>query len=278
VQLSAIQTFLAVAETGALSRAADRLNVSQSTVTARLNALEDQIGQPLIHRRRSGAELTPAGFKFQRYAELIGQLWKQAQLETSLPAAISSVCNIGCHFDLWSGYADALVRMLKQRAPGVAFSVWPGEQTDIDRWLGNGLIEAAFCHAPPQMDGLTHHALRPEKLLMCSTLDVMAANDQQAQVYVDFGEAFRRDHAKAFANAATPMATFGSAALALDYLIEYGGTAYLPMRLAEPYLDSGVLKRIPTAPIFSRSVWFACMERVEALTPVIGEYVTELRQ
>jgi len=114
--------------------------------------------------------------------------------------------------------------------------------------------------------------------LMCSTLDVMAANDQQAQVYVDFGEAFRRDHAKAFANAATPMATFGSAALALDYLIEYGGTAYLPMRLAEPYLDSGVLKRIPTAPIFSRSVWFACMERVEALTPVIGEYVTELRQ
>ena len=75
--------------------------IGQSTVTARLQKLEDEIGQSLFHRSKSGAMLTAAGLKFRRYAEAMTDLWQQARQETSMPAGISSVCNFGCEIDLW---------------------------------------------------------------------------------------------------------------------------------------------------------------------------------
>ena len=77
-----LRTFVEVVDCGSLIAAARRLNVTQSTVTARINSLEREIGQKLIHRNKSGTELTSAGFKFQRYAEVMLQLWRQARFET----------------------------------------------------------------------------------------------------------------------------------------------------------------------------------------------------
>ena len=85
MNLNEVRTFLEVIETGSLVAASQRLHVTQSTVTARISALEEEVGQKLIHRYKSGAELTSAGFKFRRYAEVMVQLWRQARYEVSLP-------------------------------------------------------------------------------------------------------------------------------------------------------------------------------------------------
>ena len=72
-----LRTFLAIAETGSLVRASERLSVTQSTVTARLRNLEDELGQKLFYRHKSGAKLTSAGVRFKRYAEAMASLWRQ---------------------------------------------------------------------------------------------------------------------------------------------------------------------------------------------------------
>ena len=53
MNIAAIQTFLAVVETGNLNKAAERLNVTQSTITARLDALEASLGAALLVRNRT---------------------------------------------------------------------------------------------------------------------------------------------------------------------------------------------------------------------------------
>ncbi len=57
MNLDELRTFLEVVETGSLVTAARRLHVTPSTVTARINGLEEEIGQKLLHRNKSGAEL-----------------------------------------------------------------------------------------------------------------------------------------------------------------------------------------------------------------------------
>ncbi|WP_297768791.1 LysR family transcriptional regulator [uncultured Roseovarius sp.] len=52
------------------------MNVTQSTVTARLKTLEDEIGQTLLNRHKSGATLTPAGAKLLQYARIMTGLWR----------------------------------------------------------------------------------------------------------------------------------------------------------------------------------------------------------
>src|SRR3712207_132929 len=66
-----IQYFVAVAENGALSRAAHELAISQSTVTEAIRELENDLGFPLFDRRSSGVELTLKGHQFLRHARRI---------------------------------------------------------------------------------------------------------------------------------------------------------------------------------------------------------------
>ena len=92
MNIVSLQTFLAIIETGSLVRASQKMNVTQSTVTARLKALEDEVGQVLLNRQKSGTTLTPAGSKFQRYARIMTGIWRQAKFETGMPAGFDAVC------------------------------------------------------------------------------------------------------------------------------------------------------------------------------------------
>ena len=55
------RTFLTVIDAGNFIGAADRLHVTQSTVSARIHSLEEQLGCKLFVRNKAGTALTPAG-------------------------------------------------------------------------------------------------------------------------------------------------------------------------------------------------------------------------
>jgi DNA-binding transcriptional LysR family regulator len=61
LELYQLRSFAAVAELGHLTRAADRLHVSQPALSAQIKALEDELGVPLFERGPTGMTLTPAG-------------------------------------------------------------------------------------------------------------------------------------------------------------------------------------------------------------------------
>src|SRR2546430_5562305 len=67
--LAQMEGFLEVARRGNVSRAAEAMFVTQPTLTARLHALERELGEPLFARTRRGMKLTDAGRAFLPYAE-----------------------------------------------------------------------------------------------------------------------------------------------------------------------------------------------------------------
>lgn len=255
MNIAVLRTFLAIVETRNLSRAAEMLNVTQSTITARLNGLEEDLGQSLFHRRKSGAELTAAGFRFERYAQLMVDLWRQARQEASLPSHVDMVCNFGCHFDLWAEFGQKLFDNVRRIQPNAALAIWPGEQADLDRWLGTGLVDAALCYAPTLTESWTARALRRDLLLLVSTEKRQMMRSDPAYIYVDSGEEFRRSHAEAYPDADTPLAMFGSSTWALDHLLTVGGSAYLPRRLIVDHLACERLHPVPNAPEFVRRTY-----------------------
>src|SRR5512144_2735004 len=82
MQLAQIQGFLEVARRGNVSRAADSLRITQPALTARLQALEQEMGQQLFVRPRRGVSLTDAAQAFLPYAE---------QAVSALASAIAEV-------------------------------------------------------------------------------------------------------------------------------------------------------------------------------------------
>src|SRR5580765_4035849 len=81
MDINLAQTFLMVAETGSFIDAARKLNVTQSTVSARIRGLEELFGRPLFERSKNGASLTGAGEQFQKHALALVRVWQHAQLE-----------------------------------------------------------------------------------------------------------------------------------------------------------------------------------------------------
>jgi len=73
VLLAQVQSFLEVARRGNVSRAAEAIFVSQPTLTARLHALESELGEKLFVRTRQGMRLTDAGRAFLPFAERAAQ-------------------------------------------------------------------------------------------------------------------------------------------------------------------------------------------------------------
>ena len=61
VELRHLRYFVAVADAGAFTRAAERLFISQPTLSQQIRRLEQIVGTPLLHRRREGLRLTAAG-------------------------------------------------------------------------------------------------------------------------------------------------------------------------------------------------------------------------
>lgn len=254
MNISGIITFLAVVETGHLNKAAERLHVTQSTVTTRLDALEDMLGQVLLVRSRRGAQLTKAGFAFQRHAEAVVQAWEQARKAVGLAKGFSGLFSFACYFDLWDGAGSKWLDKVRQDRPDLALEAWPGALSEIKNWLQSGLVDAAMATEAIVGNGLGSQVIDQERLVQVSTTPRIMQAWDPAYIYVDLGPEFRRQHAITWPGDNTAHMTFGSSNWALKYLLSKGGSAYLPWGLIERLVNKKHLHLVPGSPEFSRPV------------------------
>ena len=188
------RTFLEILEAGNLNKAAERLHVTQSTVTMRINALEDLLGQKLLVRSKSGVALTNSGFKFKRYAEMLVQVWHQAKREVALPKEFAGTFNIGFAYDLWAGTVEDWLPWLRRELPQIALSLWDADAETLGRWLASGLADAAVSfEVQPKWDFETEK-LFADRLIEVSREERELVRWDPGYIYVDWGEEFRRDH------------------------------------------------------------------------------------
>ena len=73
-----MRAFLAVADTGSVTAAADRVGRTQSAVSMQIRRLEDSLGQPLFNRLPRGVALTPRGEQLLPYARRVTSLLDEA--------------------------------------------------------------------------------------------------------------------------------------------------------------------------------------------------------
>ena len=255
MNISALRTFLTIVETGSLVKASKQLHVTQSTITARLQNLEEELGQTLINRQKSGVTLTSAGERFRRYARPMTDLWRQAKQQTALPNGVNAICNIGCHPDLWPHLGQNLFEQLRKTQPTLALSVWLGSQSDLDAWIRAGLVDVSISYWATGYGNMAVHSLHQDRLVLVSTCVDSLIKSDPCYVYIEYGEEFEREHAAAYADADIAQLSFGQAELGLQHILQNGGSAYLPLRIVQEYLDKQHLYRLSEAPEFQRKIY-----------------------
>ena len=117
MDITLLKTFLEVAATGSFVSASERLYVTQSAVSLRIQRLEDSLGKPMFTRSKAGAELTNAGREFERYALSMIRVWEEARQQVAIPEGFTRSLTIGAQYSLWPRLGFRWIDRLQAAAP-----------------------------------------------------------------------------------------------------------------------------------------------------------------
>lgn len=169
---SDLRVFEAVARLGGMSRAAAELHTVQSNVTARIRALEEQLGEALFRRHSRGVDLTAAGARLLPYADRVAALLAEAaaavrddgrpggalvvgSLETTAALRLSPVL---------AGYARAF--------PEVDLTLRTGTTAEMVEAVLERRVEGAFVCGPVDHPDLVGEAVFDEELALLTAPSV----------------------------------------------------------------------------------------------------------
>jgi DNA-binding transcriptional LysR family regulator len=253
------RTFLAVVASGNFVSAAERLHVTQSTVSARIQALEQQLGCILFVRNKAGTTLTPAGRQFEKHAGILVRTVEHARHDVGVPRGFRAALTIGGRFGLWE---DLLLRWLpamRAAAPDISLRAEIGMEPELMQGLIEGRLDIGVMYTPQSRPGLKVEPLFEEMLILAATDPAAPGKPGEpapGYVYVDWGPEFYARHGACFPDFIGPALTANIGWLALQHILEHGGAGYFPLRLAQPCIADGRLTRCD-APEFSLPAYMA---------------------
>lgn len=166
MDIEQVKTFLQVAAHGSFLEAANRVHVTQSTVSARIQNLEQALGARLFIRNRAGAVLTPAGRRFLRHAKTLVLTYEQARHDVGLPNRFRASLTIGARIALWDAFLPQWAARMRRQAPDVTLNTEIGFEEDLMRRVIAGTMDLALMYGPRQGAGLRVDHLFDETLIL----------------------------------------------------------------------------------------------------------------
>lgn len=272
------RTFLMVAETGSFIDTARKMNLTQSTVSARIKGLEEMLGRPLFERSRLGAELTPAGEQFQKHALALVRLWRHAQLEVGLSGKHRDHLSVGAPNVLWNGFLLKWVSWMRGSIPDIAVSANGGLSVTHTQRLVEGTLDLAVLYRPVQLPGFTIEHLFDEEFVLVTSGKPQTRRNEY--IYIDWGIDFQLDHAAAYPELASPGLNLDLGAMGLDYVLNNEASAYFPRRLVKSHLARGRLRETKRSRRFVYPVYMIYPEArdVDAYAPILEGLRTEAKK
>ena len=258
MDINLARTFLMVAETGSFIEAAHKLNITQSTVSARVKGLEDLLGRPLFERSKAGAGLTAAGEQFRKHALALVRVWQRAQLEVSLSDQHRDHLAVGASLSLWQGFLLKWVSELRAASPDIAVSAITAASSILTQRLIEGTLDLAVMYRPIQPPGhVIEHLFDEEFVLVTSARPGARRTDY---VFVDWGPDFQQDHAAAYPEHTNPGLYLDLGSISIDYLLANEASAYFPARIVKTHVARGRLRQPKRARRFVYPVYMVYPE------------------
>ena len=256
LDISLIRTFLEVAATGSFVNASERLFVTQSAVSLRIQRLEEGLGKPLFTRSKAGAELTAAGREFEHYAISLIKIWEEARQQIAIPEGYTKSVTIGAQYSLWPRLGFRWIDAMQAAMPTLNVRAELGMPDRVTRFLIEGVVQIGLLYNPQLRPGLTAQKVLEEDLVLAASWPATLQDiTEEPYIFVDWGPEFVHAHALELPELTNPGLTLALGAMSADYIVNRHAAGYLPARYIKKYLDDGRLHLVADAPRFPYPVW-----------------------
>lgn len=158
MELRNINTFLKIAELHSFSKAAEAIGYSQSTVTAQIHVLEEELGVSLFDRFNKTVRLTPQGEEFVTYAQTLIRTAEDAKKSMKKEAHISGPLHIGMATSICTTFFPQILERYHARYPEV--------QLHVDTNSTNGLFQKLHHNEVDFVYTFDHRVFRKDQVIV----------------------------------------------------------------------------------------------------------------
>jgi len=279
MDVKVFRTFLELARVRHFGRAAENLYITQAAVSARIKQLESYFETQLFIRDRNNIKLTSSGERLISYAEVMVTTLQQAKLELSLEDGKALQLTLGGTPNIWDAYLQNCLSVVTDSFGGYGFMAEVMGREMLSRSLLERTLDMAFAFDQIKADELNCKKVADVVLVLVSTeKDSLDTVFENKYVYVDWGTRFSSEHSERHPKIPVPYLRTSTARIALDFILEKGGAAYLPISLVEPFIANEQLHKVSGVEDWYRPIYLSyrkASSSVDAITQV-EEIVKEI--
>lgn len=259
MNIEQVLTFLDLIETNSFNTTAERMGVTQSTISSRVQALETVLGKRLFTRSRAGTRLTTAGARFAHHARTLQQEWNEAQRAVLSADNFARSLRIGVQMDIAADAIGRWVRSFRKTMPDTSFYIEPDYSIQMSADLLAGALDIGLMFAPRHFPDLHNERVGDVTYRMISTLtDRLADVAPENYIYGNYTPAFDQAHRRLLPDHArsAPVAC-GQSSAVVALLLELGGSAYVLQETASEVVASGRCRFVADAEPIPQTVYLA---------------------
>lgn len=289
--LTTLRLFVSVCEAGNIARAGEKANIVGSAISKRLARLEDQVGTPLLLRKRHGVVPTPAGQTLLEHAR--GMLDGAARIERDMQSYVAGgrgqVRIFASVSAMSESLADDVAAFLRQPAHGsIRVDLEERVSPEIVRGVREGLTSLGVCWDATDHAGLQARPYRRDTLCVV----VPAGHPLAARRKLRFADTLDYEHVSLPVNSAVQLMLQRQAAQAgrtvnhrivvtnfeAALRVVHAGLAIslVPREVAEPVAAAMGLQLIPLAESWAQRRFILCYRDAQVLTPAAKLLVEHL--
>jgi len=159
MNLRFVEAFYWVASLKSISRAADKLFLTQSAMSSRISTLEDELGVLLLDRRDKQFKLTAAGARFLVYAQKLLELQREVKAEMGSGAPLAVSMRIGAIESVLHSWLIPWLEKLRNDQPGLELELTVETTPILMDHIQRGTLDLVFAVLPASADGVRNRAL-----------------------------------------------------------------------------------------------------------------------
>lgn len=186
-----LRYFSGVVEAGSISKAADSLHVAQPALSKSIQALEEELGTPLLQRSAKGVATTEAGARLYEHCQIVFKQLDRARLDVRKSVERpSGVVTVGLPHSLMTVIALPLLQLTNSRHPEVRLELKQEHTHVLSSNLRGGKLDFSIMADPRSTFGLICQPLVEEELLF---VEPVSTRDGRKDVHISFLEASSRE-------------------------------------------------------------------------------------
>jgi len=263
MKIELLRTFLEVSRTLHFRIASENLFITQSAVSARIKLLEDDLGVLLFDRSQKHLKLTPEGHRLIKHANELLFMWQKAKQDVGVSDNDTQQLVIGSMMSIWDIVLQDWLKKIHRNMEEISLLTNTYSPIELRKSVLSRVIDIAFLFEPPFVEDLITEkvATVPLHLVTTNPSNLGDITSLDNYIMVDYGDAINAQYRRDFQDVTPAKHYMSQPRIALNFLLDAGGSAYLPRQMAFEYIENNQLFIVDNAPIYSREIFAAYLAK-----------------